>query len=662
MRTLSHRNRNVFDRFYYGAAYYPEHWSDADRQADIALMKAARFNAVRMGEFAWDRLEPREGEFDFSFFNEQIAMLDRHGIKTFFCTPTAAPPRWLSKKHPEILRIDGEGRSMKHGSRQHACTTNELFREYSRRITSAVAENFRRNPGVIGFQTDNELHCHFSCCHCPACEAGFRQWLERKYRHIDALNLAWGTSFWAQTCDGFDDVEIPSEMRPAYANPGALLDFQRFSADAVADFQAEQIEILRAANPEWKIFHNGIMGVVDYRGRFGQELDITGFDSYPFFTENESDRPWRHAYSLDRVRSMGGSFIIPEHQSGPGGQPPYLHQTPEPGELRLMVYRSILHGAEALLYFRWRTCRFGAEEYWCGILDWNNIPGRRYEEVRQTGDELAALVPAVRDSRIRIDVAIAAGDNDANYAHSIYSLGLPAPEEAALSIYKEYFQHHYAVGLIHPSDDLSGVKLYFLPHWEIIDRAAAENLAAYVDNGGVLVIGCRSGSRDEFNRIVAEPFPGILAGLAGATVGEFGKLPSGREDPRRHSFCLNGVQVEGERFYETLVPRSAETVACWQTRFLKGAPAVTRRRTGQGLVYYVGTYLMDGVLAGLRPELDRAAGVEPLIAGAPAVLEISERRLSDGTRLKVMMNTSGEALEEYSLGPYGIRMEPVPNS
>lgn len=422
MRSLSHKNLPKFNQFYLGAVYYPEHWSSEEFDNDIKLMRESNLNIVRMGEFAWDMFEKTEGVFDFNFFDQAIDKLNKAGIKTIFCTPTATPPRWLSKKYPQILRKNLNSEFMQHGSRQHACTNNLIFREYSRKITTEIAKHFQKNPAIISFQTDNELNCHFSFCYCDSCQKAFRQFLQNKYTTIDKLNQAWGTAFWAQSYLDFDDIELPKHGFPTYPNPSAMLDMRRFHALGVAEFQAEQIQILRSFNPDWIIFHNGMMQVVDYRGKFGKDLDILGFDSYPFFTIDSTERSWKNAYSLDRTRSLGGAFIIPEHQFGPGGQPDYLHRTPETGEIQMITLRSIARGCESLLYFRWRSCRYGAEEYWCGIIDWDNIPRRRYNEFCEITKNMHKIAPKLRNAVSVVDVAVGAGDADANSAHDIYPL------------------------------------------------------------------------------------------------------------------------------------------------------------------------------------------------------------------------------------------------
>lgn len=645
-RTLSHVHPTHLDRFLYGAAYYPEHWDEATRREDPARMAAAGMNVVRMAEFAWDMLEPREGEYDFSFFDEQIARLADRGIATILCTPTAAPPIWLTRDNLEVLRVDANGVAQQHGSRQHACHTNPTFRQFSRQITRVMAEHYARNPNVIGWQTDNEINCHFAECHCISCQHFFAQYLSEEFRgDIAALNRAWGTAFWAQTYQSFDDIPTPRPGKPTYANPAHLLDYYRFIASTVADFQGEQVNILRSAQPKWFVFHNGVMRHVDYRGRFTRDLDFLGYDVYPFFVHDPVTRRFAHAYGLDQVRAYAGNFIVPEHQSGPGGQGDYQHDTPEPGELRRMVYTSIARGADSVLFFRWRTARFGAEIYWHGILDHDNVPRRRYEEVAGLGEELRSVGPAILGTEVRIAAAVASGDYDAREAHGTYPLGLPNPDHMGALVHRALEDRGYAVGCVHPTDDLSSVKLYVIPHWTVFDPDWVAGLERWVSAGGTLAIGARTACRDLDNNVIAETLPGCLAPLAGVTVQEYGRLNPGGKRPLGIAMGGGTVTagmvsaaaasagtvpigtVPAEHWYEILQPADGtDVLARWEGRHQAGQAAITRHRHGEGSVVYVGAYFSEPLLAVLVPALAAMAGLEPAHPGAPRGVEVVQRR------------------------------------
>jgi beta-galactosidase len=617
---ITHLRPAKVDHFWFGAPYYPEHWDKETREKDPERMAAAGFNIVRMAEFAWDLMEPKEGKFNFSFFDDIIERLGKKGIMSVLCTPTAAPPRWFTLIYPDTVRVNDNGVPMQHGSRQHCCHSNVTFRKYSWMITQNMADHFKDNPYVVGWQTDNEINCHFSECHCESCQQEFQRFLSWKYKgDIALLNKAWGTAFWALTYTSFDEIETPKRNKPAYCNPAAELDYFRYISHIATVFQHEQVELLRKAQPKWFATHNGIFGHIDYRGTFTKDLDFLGYDVYPFFQKDHELRSEQNAYNLDRARACSGNFLIPEHQAGPGGQAPYFHDNPEPGEIRNMTYRAIARGADGLLYFRWRTCRFGAEEYWCGILDHDNIPRRRYHEVSQIGKELETVGKEILGTSVFIDCAVASGDMEVNDAHTTYPLGLPEPGLMAGIAHKMLYRSGYAVGCVHPADALAGIKLYFIQNWELFNPEWVPLLEKYVQDGGVLVIGARSATRDMNNNVTAATIPGCLRGLAGISVEEYGKL--NMPEKRQFHLKFKDREIKSEIWYEVLNLENASAFAVWSGRHLDGKTAISIRKLGKGHVIYAGTYLSENILNILLPELIKLADLKPVWPPAPAGIE-----------------------------------------
>ncbi len=621
-------------RFLFGAPYYPEHWSAADRADDADRMADAGVNAVRMAEFAWDRIEPAPGRFDFALFDETIAALGERDIDTILCTPTATPPRWLTAEHPEWMRVDEDGRGMEHGTRQHCCTTNPGFRAESVRITRAMAEHYADNPRVIGWQTDNEFYCHFSLCFCEACAAGFRAWLAERYGTVEALNAAWGNAFWALTYDAFEQVPLPyPNSRPAYPNPSHELDYVRFLGDAVAEFQRQQVAALRAARDDWWITHNGIFAHVD-TWRFAEDLDFLSVDVYPGFA---AENPTWPALLNEKCRAVTGGYIVPEQQAGAGGQKPYIHRTPGPGRMRLWAYQSIAHGADGMLHFRWRTCRFGAEEYWNGVLDHDNRPRRRYEEFAREGAELKRLGGRLLHSVLDVRAGVLI-ETDQDEAAATMPLGLPRPTDQAAEAYADLWRRHLPCGLIHAADALDGLKLLILPSLPLMDEDLAGRLAAFVRGGGVLAVTARSAIRDRCNRVIPDTPPGLLAGLCGVRVEEFGRL-----DPGELAMNLGGSSVPSGCGYEVLAPEGAEALATWQApadgapHAAAGAPAVTIRREGAGAAVYVGTYLSPDNAGALLGAALGETDIPPL-ADTACDVEVTRRRAADGRTLTFALN------------------------
>lgn len=608
----SHRTPTSLDRFLFGSPYYPEHWEPEIREKDPALFQAAGWNAIRMAEFAWSLMEPREGVFDFSLFDETIARFGAAGIRTILCTPTAAPPRWLTLNYPEVLRVDENGKTLTHGSRQHAGHFSPVFRAHSKRITEAMAAHFAENPHVIGWQTDNEIHCHFSEDHSPAAAAAFAGYLEERYGTIGNLNRAWGTVFWSQTYDTFGDIPTPRPAHPTYANPAHVLDYRRFLAQGAAVFQHDQVAILRRANPKWWITHNGVFRLVDYRGEFSRDLDFLGYDSYPFFDPDPANRRFTQAFNVDHARAFSGNLVILEQQSGPGGQGNYLHDNPGPGEMRRMAWTNVARGCDGILLFRERSCRFGAEEYWCGVIDHDNVPRRRYHEAAQLGTELARIGPELLGTWVEVKIGVATGDFDSQWGHEPITHGLPAPRQLAEIIHTQFNDAGYAVGCVHPGDPLGGIGVYLVPHFTLFRQEWVPGLEAWVRAGGTLVIGARTATKDPHGSVVAETPPGILRAMTGTRVEEYGRLNRPEAKPLSLGFKHAPADpVPGTLWYEWLVPeKGTEVLATWSGQHLSGCPAVTMRRLGAGCVIYAGTYFTAPVIAGLMAEF-RSNGLLP---------------------------------------------------
>jgi beta-galactosidase len=640
--TPRHRRPTALKEFLFGAPYYPEHWSEKDREDDAERMAAAGMNVVRMAEFAWDLMEPSPGRFDFSLFDETIEKLASRGIRTILCTPTAAPPRWLSLQHPDWMRVNRDGQPMIHGSRQHFCTNQPGFVKESARITRAMAAHFRGNPHVIGWQTDNEFHCHINECYCPACLTAFQSWLNAKYGKVDALNPAWGTAFWAQTYRNFSEVPFPYPDRPTHANPGHQLDFNRFLSDSLTAFQAAQIKVLRKANPSWWISHNGIFDHIDH-WKFAEGLDFYGVDVYPGFSfrpgHPEPDPVWS-ALKHQECRAASGNFVVFEQQGGAGGQRPYLLPTPRPGQMRLWAWQAVAHGADGVLHFRWRTCRFGAEIYWNGILDHDNIPRRRYREFATEGEEFRRMGPKLLGTSARIDVGVLV-EQDQDEAHGTMPLGQSGPWDQRKHVYRELQKRHLACGLINAADSFEGLHVIFLPGFVLMDDGLARKLHAFVEAGGILVASARTATRNRHNGVFSITAPALLDTCFGITVEEFGAHDA-------LSFQLGDTSVASDSYFEILQPLKkggAHVLARWEAladsapHAAPGQPAFTVRKTGKGKAYYLGTHFGAENTPRVLEAVLRQESITPL-AAAPEVVEITGREGQE-RRLLFLLNHSG---------------------
>jgi beta-galactosidase len=611
-------------------------------------MQEMGLQVVRMAEFSWHKLEPEDGRFDFTWLDRAIALLGKYGIKTVIGTPSAAPPAWMIAAHPEILPTDREGRTRGFGGRHHDCQSNEVYRAYVRRMVTEEAEHYRDDPNVIGWQIDNELgNSHGDLCHCESCRRAFGKWLQKKYGSVDALNRAWGTAFWSQEYNSFDEIPTP-RITVCGENPSQMLDWNCFHSDLILDFASMQAEILRRICPGKFITHNfmGFSELVDYYD-LAERLDFVSHDQYPCLPDEFS--PSRSeagaAAALDVVRSFKErSYWIMEQQSGITGWQT-MSRAPEPGQLSAWTMQSIAHGADCVVFFRWRVYRYGTEQYWHGILPHSGTPGRRYEELRDCIKSAGPLMDRMQGAVPRAQAGILYSFRQ-NYAITIQ------PQHPQLSYTGQLQAWHRALygqnipvdfvqgGTVHgdlPHADFSRYRLLIAPLQYLMTPAMEELFTAYVKNGGTLVLTMRTGVKDENNVCMTDrELPGRLSEAAGLEVRDYD--------------CLRGTDVkvtfEGKAYtavkWADLITPSEDTevLAEYAGGWYAGTPCITSHRFGKGTCVYVGTEPGPELMEALTAKLCAEAGILPL-AKSDRGVELMQKENASGSWL-FAINFTGE--------------------
>ncbi|WP_026486278.1 beta-galactosidase [Caldanaerobius polysaccharolyticus] len=593
---------------FYGADYYPEHWPEERWETDAHLMKEAGINVVRLAEFAWAKLEPDEGLYDFSWLDKAISILARHGIKVILGTPTAAPPKWLIDKHPEILPVDNDGYVKGFGSRRHYCYNNPVYRQYTKKIVTAMAEHYKSNSNVICWHIDNEFGCHdTTVCYCDNCLEEFRKWLKERYGNINKLNQSWGTVFWSQIYKDWDSVIVPRKAVTSH-NPSLLLDYKRFSSDSVVKYQKLQIDILREVTPDKKITHNfmGLFNQIDYY-QLAKDLDFISWDNYPInhFSDKSDQIAANIALSHDVMRGVKKkNFWVMEQQSGPTGWEEMGRQL-KPGEMRLWVYQSIAHGADAIVYFRWRACTFGTEEYWHGILDHDGVPRRRYHEVKQIGQELQKIGPLIEGSEIKAEVAIIRSfDNEWAFEIQPHKRGFKYMEQIK-KYYKYFYSRNIPVDIISPEDDLSGYKLVLAPGLIMVNEKITDNIKNYVRGGGTFLTTWRAGAKRWDNRMNDQSLLGPLKDLLGIDIEEYSIIP----DDENINIIFGDNEGTANVWFDVISPVTAEVLGEYKSDYLAGKAVITVNKYGMGNAYYVGTIPSDGIIKELLDKVTEKCNV-----------------------------------------------------
>ncbi|MBV0925406.1 beta-galactosidase [Halomicroarcula limicola] len=595
-----------------GVCYFPEHWPDERWETDVRQMAEAGLSYVRMGEFAWGRIEPEHGEFDFAWLDEAIGLVGDHGMEAVLCTPTATPPKWLVDEHPDIRQADPDGTPREWGSRRFTCFNSPTYREETERIVRKVTERYADNPHVAGWQADNEYGCHDTVrCYCEDCAAAFREWLEAKYEEVEALNEAWGNTFWSQQYPSFEAVDPPG-LTPAEHHPSRLLDYHRFASDSVAEYNRLHADLIREANDDWFVTHNfmGDFGALDAHS-LADDLDFLGWDSYPTgfvqdrrpgqatTDELRAGDPDEVAMNHDLYRgAKRAPFWVLEQQPGDVNWPPHAPQ-PAEGAMRLWAHQAVAHGADEVLYFRWRRCREGQEQYHAGLRKQDGSPDRGYDDAAAAADELFDLEPVDAPVALLHDYeSLWATENQPHSPHWHYWSHLRAYYDALRA-------RGVQVDVVSPTSDLDDYAAAVAPTLYLVGDDLAAHLEAYVADGGHLLFGARTGEKDPHNQLHESLAPGPLADLAGVRVDQHESLPDGMPTRLRY----DGETHDYRTWASWLDAEGATAVGEYTAGVAEGRTAVTRTDRGRGSVTYCGCWPTDRLADGLVTDLLGAANV-----------------------------------------------------
>nr|WP_232483991.1 beta-galactosidase [Burkholderia gladioli] len=560
-----------------GVDYYPEHWDREMWEEDAARMQAAGITIVRLAEFAWSRLEPSEGQFDFAWLDDAIATLGRKGIQIVIGTPTATPPNWLVARFPDVLPLDNKRQPVYPGVRLHRCYNSPSLRRYTEIVVERMTVHYAKNPHVIGWQTDNEMIGNDS--HSDGAINGFRLWLQNKYGDLKTLNHEWGTVVWSGEYTEWSQVTTPLGGSP-YLNPSYLLDYRRFCSDSVADFNRFQARIIRTNCPGHFITHNlwGYPVVNDYYDLF-ESMDFASVDYYPStdLVNDGKSRIYHGALTHDLTRGIKQqNFWVMEQLSGTPGCWHPMSRMPFPGMVRAYAWQSVSRGADAVVQFRWRTARIGAEQFWHGLHDHHGKPGRRFDEFLQFSEEVRRLSPILDGTAVVNDVAML-------FSHEQLNALTIQPQSDGFEYLANFKQIHRAfvrlgigTDVINWTSDFSKYRLVVAPFLFLENPQVVDRLTRYVRAGGTVILTTRSGVKNMKNVCLASELPGALSNVTGVVVEEY--------DPVGHdvqSLMLNdAVEVTCSQWCDVLVPTSAQTVAAYSTDFLPDA----RRSHGIRLV------------------------------------------------------------------------------
>jgi len=607
---------------YYGCAWYPEHWPEKRWPEDLRLMREAGMNVVRIAEFAWSRIEPTEGNYDLAWLTKAVDMADDYGIATVIGTPSATPPAWLTQKYPEVLSVNEQGVPDRHGGRCHYSVTSPLYRDLCARVATQMAIALGRHQNVIGWQIDNE---YWRTTFDPHTKERWADWLEKRYGTLDNLNAAWTTNYWSQAYTAWDQVPISGK----WSNPCLVMAMRQFFTDMYIEYQRVQIDALRRAIDErqW-ITHNAHAHRNLDWVKIGRELDLLSWDPYLGANHLSTDEPGWVSDLCRNVLPQRKHWVI-ETQPGRVSWSSVnsdLHK----GETRNLAWHFFGHGADAVLFWQWRSALGGQEQYHGTVVAPDGTPRPVYEEIAQVGQEIKPAAEVLDNKRPKGDVAVLFTYPDMwAIAEQRHHRDFDAVTHMKC-YYRALRERDISVDILDPRlADLSSYELVLAPSLHILDSSVVDKLKAYIAGGGHLFLGARSGFKDEHSALLPSRQPGTeLSALLGADVLEYYALGEpvnlvGKLEPGRATIWAEPFTVRADDT-ETLLSYGPGN------SWLENKPAMVTRAADSGRITYLGAYPDDDTADRAIDWALEISNVTPPTLSAPKGVEICRLVGDDG--------------------------------
>ncbi|WP_207532626.1 beta-galactosidase [Desertivirga arenae] len=599
---------NNKDLMQVGTYYYPEQWPESNWERDIKKMSDLGFEFTHYGEFAWAVMEPEEGKYNFEWLDKAIALASKYKVKVVLCTPTPTPPVWLTQKHPDVLMVNAEGRTIQHGARQQASWSSKTYRQYIEKIVTVLAKRYGNNPTIWGWQIDNEpSHYGNEYDYSENAQKAFHDWLKKKYQNIDDLNKSWGNAFWSILYNNFEQIRIPNGKElVAQPNPHAVLDFKRFTADEAADFVLYQRDILRKyVKPEQWITTNLMPTYPAVDPLRMKSLDVESYTKYLVagYDSGHGEQGFRMGssssigFSNDLFRSINGLSGVMELQPGQVNWGLFNPQT-MPGAVRMWMYHVMAGGNKFVCNYRFRQPLSGGEQYHYGIMKTDGVT------VSRSGDEYIKVINELELLRKAYKPTAFPAILTKRKAAILYSIDsrweMDNQPQTNQWNYMEHVNRYYnglkalgsPVDVIDESKDFSAYPFLVVPAFQLLDYKLVDRWRTYVQNGGNLIITCRTGQKDREGHLWEASFQQPILDLIGAEEIYYDHLPvslKGKISSGNDSF-------EWNNWGDILKPSTASVWAKYEDQFYKGKAAVLNRKLGLGTVTYIGSDTDDGKL------------------------------------------------------------------
>ena len=639
------------ERIWYGGDYNPDQWPEEVWDDDVRLMKKAGVNLVSVGIFSWAKIETSEGVYDFDWLDRIIDKLGEAGIAVDLASATASPPMWLTQAHPEVLWKDYRGDVCQPGARQHWRPTSPVFREYALKLCRAMAEHYKGNPYVVAWHVSNEYGCHNRFDYSEDAEHAFQQWCEERYGTIDAVNDAWGTAFWAQRMNDFSEIVPPRFIGDGnFMNPGKLLDFKRFSSDALKAFYIAERDTLAEITPDLPLTTNFMVSasgsVLDYDD-WGDEVDFVSNDHYFIPGEAHLDELAFSASLVDGIARKDPWFLMEHSTSAVNWRE--INYRKEPGQLVRDSLAHVAMGADAVCYFQWRQSKAGAEKFHSAMVPHAGEDSAVFRDVCELGADLNKLSDeGILGSRLAKSRVAVVFDYESEWAteHTATPTQHVHHVDEPLAWFRALADQGVTADVVPVRGAWDDYEMVVLPSVYLLSEETTRRVRDYVVGGGRLVVTYYTGISDEKDHVWLGGYPGSIRDVVGVRVEEF--MPMGDDFtgvPDRLELS-NGAVAHDIADVIGSVDGTATVLETFKDdpwTGMDGAPAIVAHTFGEGRSVYVGARLgRDGIALSL-PEILDSLGMAEAGGNDGRVLHV-EREGADGSRFVISFNRTHETV------------------
>ena len=642
---------------YLGVDYYPEHWDENMIDEDLNNIIELGSNVIRIGEFAWHMMESIEGYYDFSYFDKVIEKAKAKDLKVIFGTPTATMPAWLAKKHPDVLSEFEDGNKRVFGGRRQYCFNSKIYNEYSKKIISKLANHYKDEKVIVAWQIDNEFgHEGSDICYCKECEREFKEYLKNEYDNdIKKLNNIWGTIFWSQTYNDFEEIPLPRKTITTH-NPSLRMEWERFRSISIEKYAKMQVDLLKQIlGKDSVILHDFSGGYFDKSYDFSKvakHIDVVAYNNYPVWGGQKEPIPSHEiACGLDFMRgAKKKNFWITEAIMGAQGHD-VIGYLPRPNQAKMWSYQAMGHGCSSLMYFRYRGATKGAEQYCYGIIDQDNIKRRKFYEVQSFFNEMNQNIDLI-ESNIEAKVGLVYDyDSMASFRIQRQSFLMDYKQEV-YRLYRPFYENNISIDVIPSDSTFDEYEVLLVPVMIVYKQEVQEKIKKFAERGKTVILSFRNSVKDYYNNLTLGEFnPTNFNDFIGGYVEEIESLQENQNVDIIGINEFENISGQGNVFRDLIRTTTAKTLFKYNDDFFNELSAITVNKYKGGNVYYIGCGVDESTMNILADKVIKETNIDYI--KSPKGVEVIRRSIGNKIKYFVMNHTDKkQILNDLELNPY----------